>query len=202
MDEALKRFNLIDFLGIFVPGLLVELCVNYYWIDLLLPARKVIEENAFILGLCFVVFAFLFGSLLHTVGSLLDKLMFALPNRLEKLNEAYLNNESMKYTYKKIFGECVPEPSRGQGWNTFRKINRYLQRETRPERIVVFTAHSNMSRTMVAALLMILILVLCFDSSNYSLLLLCGIGAILFFIRWQHFEKLWIDEICTMFEAL
>ena len=203
MEEAIKRFNLIDFLSIFAPGALVGLCANYYWIDILLPVRKLFGENTVMLGLCFFGLSFLLGSALHTLGSFLESLILVLfPALARAFHREYLNTESVQKAYKEIFNENIADLPSGKEFEICRNIYRYLQRKERPERIVLFTAYSSMSRTLVVALSTVLTLLLFFDSHNMSMLILCGICIILFSIRWRHYEKLRIVETYTLFKAV
>ena len=194
MNEAIKRFNLIDFLGILVPGVLVELCINHYWVDLLSPLENVFGNNTLSQCLCILGLGFLFGSGLHTLGSLLEQL-------LRKLLYKQQNNNNPCTDGQKNDGS-TPAPDKTLSWDEFCQKNRSLQQEKRPERIVVFTAYTAMSRTLVAAFLTVLALLLIFDRGNGALILLCGIGIILFTIRWQHFEMLWVKEVFTLSESI
>lgn len=196
MEEVLKRFTLIDFTGIFVPGAVMTLALNFYGLDLTAPFDSFFDENAVMLALYFLALSYLVGSALHQLGAFLERFCGA------KLgHEDYHGRPEIQAAYRRCF--CADIPASPQ--ETWMRILRYLQRDGRPERVILFNSFYTMSRTTAVTLICILPMALyhhCGTLCSWQAIaqLLAYIGVIgLFVCRWRRFEKKFVEEVYVLF---
>ena len=55
MDEFVKQFTLVDFLGFFAPGAILVLAINEYWFDITGPISKLFGGSIVILTAYFIL---------------------------------------------------------------------------------------------------------------------------------------------------
>lgn len=196
MEEVLKRFTLIDLLGIFVPGALMTLALNFYGFDLTVPFNNFFGENAVMLVLYFLALSYLVGSALHQLGAFMEHIPYGRPDHRE-----YQEKEEIKKAYRRCFGTDIPQDAQ----SAWRYILCYSQRNGRPERVVLFNSFYTMSRTSAVTLICIFPIVLLHLPDNLHLLqILLGsliyVGVIvIFLLRWRRFEKTYVEEVYILF---
>ena len=147
MEEVLKRFTLIDLLGIFAPGTMMTLALNFYGLDLTAPFNSFFGENAIMLALYFLALSYLVGSALHQLGASLERIPFERPD-----HKKYQERAEIKKAYHRCF--CVDIPNDSQ--ETWKRILCYTQRNGRTERVILFNSFYTMSRTAAVTLTCIL----------------------------------------------
>lgn len=189
MDAAISLFSLIDIIGILLPGGLLAVCVCYFWFDMMLPVNELFADNSFMLTTCFFGLSFIFGSALHTLGSLLESL-------LGKVFKGGETTAIERAAYQNLLGKNSPKNKR----EYMKDVFAYVQRDTRPPLIVMFTAYSTMSRNLTVALSMAAFIVWRSGIRNQTLYLVL-IGILIFIVRWSHFDNLRIRAASAIFVA-
>lgn len=196
MEEVLKRFTLIDFIGIFVPGAVMTLALNFYGPDLTAPFDSFFGKNAVMLALYFLALSYLVGSALHQLGAFLERFCGATLG-----HEDYHGRQEIQEAYHRCFYTDIPANPQ-EAWA---RILRYLQRSSRPERVILFNGFYTMSRTAAVTLICILPMAMyCHRSAVCSwqavVQILAYIGVIgLFICRWRRFEKKFVEEVYVLF---
>lgn len=196
MEEVLKRFTLIDLLGIFVPGAVMTLALNFYGLDLTAPFDSFFGENAVMLAVYFLALSYLAGSALHQLGAFLERIPFGRPD-----HKKYQEKTEIKGAYQRCFRADIPSDPQ-EAW---RHILCYSQRNSRPERVILFNSFYTMSRTAAVTLICILPMVLFYlpDAPHpcqtiLGSLIYVGV-IILFLFRWRRFEKNFVEEVYVLF---
>ncbi len=196
MEEVLKRFTLIDFIGIFVPGAVMTLALNFYGPDLTTPFDSFFGKNAVMLALYFLALSYLVGSALHQLGAFLERFC-----RAKLGHEDYHGRSEIRDAYRRCFYADIPTRPQ-EAWV---RILCYLQRNSRPERIILFNSFYTMSRTAAVTLICILPMamyhhrgVLCSWQAIVQVLAYVGVIG-LFVYRWRRFEKKFVEEVYILF---
>lgn len=196
MEEVLKRFTLVDFIGIFVPGAVMAMALNFYGIDLIGPFESFFGQNTVVLSLYFLVLGYLVGSVLHQLGTFLEYFC-----KTNLWHEDYHRSPEIQETYRRCFFSEIPADPQ-KAWA---HILRYVQRNGRPERVILFNSFYTMSRTMSVTLGCILPMVLyhhrdalcLWQTRLWLLTYVVVIG--LFMWRWRRFEKKFVEEVYLLF---
>lgn len=201
MEQIAKQFTLIDLLGFFTPGAIMTLATNVYIGDLTEPFDKFFGENALMLAVYFLTLSYLFGTVLHQVGSLFDWIIWRSgKKRVQKVHEEYSQRQMVRDRYTACFGVEFPEDSVKAGQEIFR----YVQHRERPPRIIIFNAFYTMSRTLVVALTgVILMMLFSKDKTDGLSAWLLPIAAMIpiFWSRWVRFERKCVEEAYMLFIA-
>lgn len=127
MDHFVKRFTVIDFLGIFVPGAVLALAVQYYLQGLLPPFETFFGAESPWLAVYFVLVSYVIGILIQEPGKQLEKWIIkgeTDPDDLEMAIDLYykkfypdtdLDEKHIK-TYVDIYHyiRCLPESEQGK----------------------------------------------------------------------------------------
>jgi len=196
MEQVLKRFTLIDFAGIFAPGAVMTLAMNFYGPDLTAPFDRFFGENAVMLALYFLTVSYLMGSALHQLGAWLERWL-----RVDLEHEKYHAKPEIREAYRRCFHMEIPTDPVEAGT----RILHYLQRDSRPERLILFNSFYTMSRTMVVTLVCLIPAALYYHrgfvlSWQTAIGLLAYIAVIsLFRGRWIRFEKKFVEEAYLLF---
>lgn len=196
MDQILKRFTLIDFTGIFAPGAVMTLALNFCGLDLTAPFDSFFGENAVMLALYFLTLSYLMGSALHQLGACLELWL-----KVDLEHETYHGKPEIAAAYDRCFHTVIPENTE-EAWA---RILHYLQRDNRPERVILFNSFYTMSRTMVVTLICLIPLMIYHNhglsiSWQAAVWLLAYIPMIaLFRGRWVRFEKKFVEEVYLLF---
>lgn len=106
MDHFLKRFTIIDFLSMFVPGGILVLAWNYYVGGVTEPIRQFFGEQAAAIAVYFVMISYLAGVVLQEVSKGLEKNW---AQSLEDLHTEWLSIPQMDTSYQVIFGQTLDE---------------------------------------------------------------------------------------------
>lgn len=197
MEQLLKRFTLIDLAGIFTPGAVMTLALNFYGPDLTAPFDRFFGENPVMLALYFLAVSYLMGSALHQLGASLSRVW-----RVDLEHGKYCARPEVRSAYRRCFHTEIPENPKDAG----ERIFHYLQRDSRPERILLFTSFYTMSRTMVVTLICLILLTAYHECSagTFSLrtvirLSVYALAIPLFRGRWSRFEKKRAEEAYALF---
>lgn len=198
MDEILKRFTLIDFTGIFAPGAIMTLAVNFCVLDLTAPFDSFFGENEVMLALYFLTLSYLVGSALHQLGAWLEHRL-----KLYLGHKTWHNSQEIQDAYVRCFHTKIPENLK-EAWA---RILHYIQRNSRPDRVILFNSFYTMSRTTMVTLICLIPLIIyyCLGHSvqisqltvSLALAYILMIG--LFGSRWVRFEKKFVEEVYLLF---
>lgn len=203
MEHVVKSFTIIDFLGIFTPGAILVLAFQHYIGGATAPFQSFFGENDAMLAVYFVALSYLCGSLLHQLGSLLEwlisKIVSFSPKLKLNMHEKHWENESVKAAYRTKFASDSPNSAK-EKIAAGKEIFHYVQRKNRTQRLMTFSAFYTMSRTMVVALLAIILIILLSHKTTTLPIIPGCIFLIVFSIqRWWSFEKRSVDEAYLLF---
>lgn len=196
MEQLLKQFTLIDFTGIFAPGAVMTLALNFCVLDLTAPFKDFFGENAVMLALYFLTVSYLLGNALHQSGACLEFIW-----KVDFDHVSYCKSPEIQAAYQRCFYTPMPADIKTAG----NRIFHYLQRNSRPERIIIFNSFYTMSRTMVVTLACLIPITIYYRrealvSWPLALQLLAYVLAmILFRCRWSRFEKKCLEEAYLQF---
>lgn len=196
MDELLKRFTLIDFAGIFAPGAVLTLVLNFFGPDLSAPFDSFFGENAVMLAVYFLTISYLLGSALHQLGACLERLW-----KVNINHKKYCEAPEIRAAYQR----CFQMELTGDFPEAGARIFHYLQQDSRPERIILFNSFYTMSRTMVVTLGILILITVFYKWTTLTFgamvirLAVYVLGIILFRSRWSRFEKKCIEEAYFLF---
>ena len=180
-----------------MPGAILLLTANGRWFDFAAPVRRLFGENSVVLAVSFIFLSYLCGHVVDELGHLLESLLSGLLLRISFfrgwiVKRLHFTREDIAKAYAACFPEReLPEGDKGTlegAWTIFR----YVQRETRTQRILMFSSFHTMSRSMFVALLFILILQ--WQTISTDLLIGSGVLMVIFCIRWVRFEYKCLDE--------
>lgn len=198
MEYMAKRFTLIDFLGIFSPGAVLVLAVNYYAFDLRVPYDRFFTENMITLSAYFLAISYLCGSALHQLGAMAERYF----KEEKNVYSNCLYQKEIKAAYQKKFHMKFPNDEKGQ-INAGRQIFSYVQRIRRPERIVLFSAFYTMSRTLIVTLFIMLLMTAAYRWnvfwSELPLLCIYLAGIWIFCMQRERFSNKCIEEAYMLF---
>ncbi len=193
MEHLANQFTLIDFFGIFAPGAVFVLACNYYILDMSAPCTKFFGGDIIMLAVYFIALAYLCGNLLHQVGAALEK---RIANEVNVYRYLQRWQGLIDMAYKERFNTDFPTDELGQ-LEAGRDIFHYVQRNVRPQRIVLFNAFYSMGRTALVLLPVLAIITFFFESDKERLwyLLLAYTGAAtVFYYQWRDFDRKCIQE--------
>lgn len=200
MDEAIKNFTMIDYLGILIPGLTLLYAAQ--------PVRDVVTPELLsdhvVLALSGIIIAgYILGSALAQTASMLEDALWHLHFWQNAIVPAdYFEDTVIQEAYCFVYAvDSVPDTKEKQ-CAAAGDIFHYVQRETRPERIVIFTAFYTMARTLFTTFCLILLLM---RTGQAALPLwaepVCAVLAVLFLLRWVQFDRKCVTESRLLFRS-
>ena len=83
MEHFIKRFTIIDFLSMFIPGGILILALNYYVGDVAAPEKLLFGDNDLILAVYFVMISYITGMVLQEVSKPLESLYVSDASRID-----------------------------------------------------------------------------------------------------------------------
>lgn len=196
MEQVIKQFSLIDFLGIALPGAALILTVNYYIWDLTTPCIKFFGLNTIVLAVYFVALSYLCGGILHQLGMGIERL---LPDE-KNVFDSHYQREAIKKVYEQRFDTPFPDDAISQ-IKAGREIFHHVQRKNRSQRIVTFSAFYAMSRTLLATIPLLFVVVAISNSITLPIFLIYAVAWIICLLRWRYFDQCCISEAYTIFVA-
>ena len=200
MDEAIKYFTMVDYLGILIPGLTLLYAAQ--------PVRDVVTpelltDHIVLAASGIIIAGYILGSALSQAASMLEDALWHVPFWQSAVVPAdYFEDNVIQEAYCFVFAvDSVPDTREKQCAATG-DIFRYIQREKRPDRIVIFTAFYTMSRALFITFCLILLLM---RAGQAALTLwaepVCAVLAVLFLLRWIQFERKCITESRLLFRS-
>lgn len=105
--HIMKRFTVIDFLGMLVPGGLVLLAWNYYFGGVVDPVRRFFGEQPLAIAAYFVLAGYLLGMVLQEISAPL-KDMWEKP--LSKIDREKQHESQVWACYQMCFGRTTEHP--------------------------------------------------------------------------------------------
>lgn len=202
MDQLIKQFTLIDFLGILAPGATAVLATNYYLFDVTVPIVCLSADSDFLLILYFLGLSYLCGNLLQQIGGYLESRLSKCGCLGESMHEKHWQGDTIRTLYLENF-DIAPLDTPDQRLEAGKQIYHYIQSDIRPGRVVLFHAFSSMSRALVIDLIGICILSVCtFPSHPFETFLtvvVCALLTIAFYARWRDYEQRCIDAAYMCF---
>lgn len=196
MEHVVKSFTLIDFLGIFSPGAIFVLAFQFYTGALTLPFISFFGENDLMLAAYFVFLSYLAGTFLHQLGAGLEKICCK-----KNMHIRHWENEKVAEAYCARINPKRPATPMEQA-NAGKEIFHYIQRNHRPQRVMIFSAFYTMSRTLTVTFLLIIMMVYFFLENWLDAAILiggCGLFTVLSVCRWRKFEQKCVDEAYLLF---
>lgn len=196
MKYVIQQFSLTDFLGIALPGGILVLTANYYIWDIEDPCFRFFGHNVAILTAYFVALSYLCGCALHQLGICLE---YLLPNE-KNVFTSHCQQEAIRESYKRQFHISFPDDTNAQ-IKAGREIFRHVQCRDRSQRILIFSAFYSMSRTLLATLPLLLLMIAISGAATLFMVLLCIAAWVICFMRWRNFDQCCIGEAYTIFAA-
>lgn len=219
MSDVLKRFTLIDFLGIFTPGAMMLLCLQMRFGWVTEPCVRFFGESEIALFAYFIWGSYLLGTFLHHAGWVMEWVAWKCgihysPNMQDCFwippqgNHADRNSrteaERVISAYQSKIDAVLPATG-AERIEAGRKILHYIQRNRRPERIVLFSAFYSMHRTLSFSLMAIMGLVVTYGGWGFAVKIqTLAVIAVLLAIsvhRWWDFDWRCVEEAYMMFVA-
>ncbi len=205
MEHFVKSFTIIDFLGIFCPGAVLVLAIQFWQNSLTEPFTRFFGENDLMLAVYFVFLSYLCGTVLHDLGSLLESALTKIPHISKKnMHSSHWNNERLCKRYQEVIGLNPPDMTdRKAVLKAGKNVFHYIQKKERPQRILIFSAFFTMSRTFFVVLILIMVLYFLQIQSaaeiNVPIVFLFLILLALCLHRWIAFEKKCVEEAYLLF---
>ena len=192
MDEMVKQFTLIDYLGILVPGCILTLACSAAWPDLMSPVTSSFGDNVIALFLYVLIIGYVLGNALEQLGAMAEDMLWG--KKFWKriiLPETYFQGAEMRKAYTACFPDRTYPSNLEEESDASGDIFRYVQKEKRTQRILIFSAFYTMSRTLVITLLPVIILLPKIVEADHFVVsaLSLGILIVLFCFRWIRFER-------------
>lgn len=150
LKHIIKRFTIIDLLGMAVPGAMLVLAWNFYFGGITAPVEHLFGESGIALTLYFVVISYLAGMLVQEISKPLEKL---LSSGVKSVNEEWQNNSAVKRYYSKKFGEKDSEKEME------RKVFLFVSDlNINESKLDLFHSFYSMARNSIAAIAVIVLL--------------------------------------------
>lgn len=149
MEHFIKRFTIIDFLSMFIPGGILILALNYYVGDVAVPEKLLFGDNDLILAVYFVMISYITGMILQEVSKPLERLW---KHDLKGLNDKWQKIPDVMEFYQKRFGNIIGVEESVSKETAARNIYLYVSDASRIDsKLDLFHAFSSMGRNSAAA---------------------------------------------------
>lgn len=203
MEHFLKKFTVIDFLGIFVPGGIVVVAFNQYYGGVVAPFEALFGPQPAVLVMYVVILAYVVGIGLQELSKPLEKLFFL---RL-KVDKTHQKRECVKERYRECFNVELEEAQRiekvtGVG----RDIYLYVEPELEQTKVPLFHAFATMGRScFMAAVIVPAMNAYAYSqglpNADYtcSTYVLCAVGALLMAYRCRRFHRVMQEYVYSIF---
>lgn len=158
MDHFLKRFTIIDFLSMFVPGGITILALNYYMGGVLEPFQRFFGEQDLALAAYFILISYLTGMVLQELSKFLEGRW---ATDLNAVHEKWQRMSNIKLYYLAHFGFTIGEERRREGGigDVGRNIFLYVSDPgIAGSKLSLFQAFYSMARNSVATAVLICIM--------------------------------------------
>lgn len=158
MDHFLKRFTIIDFLSMFVPGGITILALNYYIGGVPEPFQRFFGEQDLALAAYFILISYLTGMVLQELSKFLEGRW---ATDLNAVHEKWQRMPYIKLGYLAHFGFAIGEERRREGGigDVGRNIFLYVSDPgIAGSKLSLFQAFYSMARNSVATAALICIM--------------------------------------------
>lgn len=157
LHHIVKRFTIIDLLGMAVPGAMVVVTWNFYFGGITVPVESLFGESGIALALYFIAISYLAGMMIQEASKPLEKFM---SSGVKLVNEKWQNNSVVMQLYSDKF--WIKDPKRGKrdrveeiGRNVFLYVS---DSNTDGSKLDLFHAFYSMARNSIAAMIVIVLL--------------------------------------------
>lgn len=165
VEHFVKKFTVIDFLSMFVPGAVVILALNYYVGGVTEPFLKFFGHQDVVLVAYFILISYVTGMLIQEVSKFLERFWKA---DLIGVHRKWQKNPDVEKKYRECFGADLRRIRKAeQRIRAGKKI--YLHIADRPEndsKLSLFSAFSLMGRNGVITVFIVYLLVILFGQFN------------------------------------
>lgn len=165
VEHFVKKFTVIDFLSMFVPGSVVILALNYYVGGVTEPFLKFFGHQDVVLVAYFILISYVTGMLIQEVSKFLERFWKA---DLIRVHRKWQKREDVKKKYQECFGESLDTDMNEKEKDAIgKKI--YLHIADCPEndsKLSLFSAFSLMGRNGVITVFIVYLLVILFGQFN------------------------------------
>lgn len=212
MDQLMKHVTLIDTIGIFLPGAILIVAVNFYGIwDAAAPWNALFGEGDIPMLVYFVGLSYLCGSVIHQMGAAAEQLLMKVPRLGCNLHAPYWENPKVCCAYQAIFQKAPPvqdsslskKELRARQLEAGQEIFRTVRQRTQPQQMILFDAIYTMSRALVLTLFCVAAMAIEAQWHKWHTALptvaVCVICMVIFFRRWVWYEARCIDEAYRIF---
>lgn len=212
MDQLMKQVTIIDTLGIFFPGAILIVSINFYGIwNVVAPWKTLFGEGDIPMLVYFVGLSYLCGSVIHEVGVVAEQLLMKVPKLGRNLHAPYWEDPKVCCAYRAVFKKDPPEQAPGLSKKELqdrqleagREIFRAVRQRTQPQQMIIFDAIYTMSRALVLTLLCVAIMATAAQWHRWDSILptvaVCMACMAIFFRRWVWYEARCIDEAYRIF---
>lgn len=212
MDQLMRHVTLIDTLGIFLPGAILIVAVNFYGIwDVSGPWKALFGEGDIPMLVYFVGLSYLCGSVIHQVGAMAEQLLMKVPRLGRDLHASYWKDPRVCCVYQAVFQKVPPVQDSSLSKKELRvrqleagqEIFRTVRHRTQPQQMILFDAIYTMSRAVVLTLLCVAVMAIKVQWHRWNTALptaaVCVVCMAIFFRRWMWYEARCIDEAYRIF---
>lgn len=212
MEQLMKHITLIDTLGIFLPGAIFVLAVNFYNIwDVAAPWKALLGDGDVPMLIYFVGLSYLCGSVIHQLSAAAEQLLMKVLHWGCSLHAPYWEDPKVQNAYRAILQKDPPgqDPSlpekelQAQRIEAGREIFRTVRQRTQPQQMILFDAFYTMSRALVLTLFCVVVMALVYHRQSWRAAIptvaVCVICIAVFFRRWVWYEARCIDEAYRIF---
>lgn len=212
MDQLMKHITLIDTLGIFLPGAILIVSVNFYGIwDAAAPWKTLFGEGDVPMLVYFVGLSYLCGSVIHQVSAVAEQLLMKVPQLGRSMHAPYWEDPKVCRAYRAVFQKAPPvqDPSLSKKELQIRQLKagqeifRTVRQRTQPQQMILFDAIYTMSRALVLTLFCVAVMAIAAQWHTWNAVLptvaVCVACMVIFFRRWVWYEARCIDEAYRIF---
>lgn len=212
MDQLMKHVTLIDTLGIFLPGSIFIVAINFYGIwDVAAPWKSLFGGGDIPMLVYFVGLSYLCGSVIHQVGTVAEQLLMKVPQLGCNLHAPYWEDPTVCCAYQAVLRKVPPEQNSNlpkkelcaRQLEAGREIFRTVRQRTQPQQMILFDAIYTMSRALVLTLFCVAVMAIAAQWHEWDTTLptvaVCVVCMVIFFRRWVWYEARCIDEAYRIF---
>ena len=195
MDHFLKRFTIIDFLSMFVPGGITILAWNYYMGGVTEPVRCFFGEQDVALAVYFVLISYLMGMVLQEMSKPLERRW---RQSLADIHDKWQSLPKIKVHYQTCFGVSIETAQQEDGQSEVgRKIFLYVSDpDAAGSKLNLFQAFYCMGRNSVAAAAIIcalsIVAAFCPGPFSCGALVVPGVSAVLIGIMYFRSRRFYV----------
>ena len=194
-----------------MPGAILVLMINYYVLDIAGLLMAFFPNDTLMYGVCFLGTSYLFGSILHQLGAIIEAnfLSESIFSVEDNVNKEAWRDPQLRTAYESVY-KTAPNAAAADADDADaaakaladmraagRQVFHYVQKEKRPERIIIFSAFYAMSRTLIVTTALSMVIMICAYGNDRRIVHITIIGLLLigvFILQWREYDKRCLNE--------